>query len=184
VHRIGYARVSTDDQTTALQADALKATGCERVFEDRNVSGAMTKRPQLDRCMKHVQSGDVLVVWKLDRLGRSLGHLIELVAGLQERRVGFQSLTEAIDTTTPQGILVFHLMGALAQFERSLIAERTGAGRAAAKKRGVRFGRPRRLTDAQVAHARKLAESGTPMPEIADLMGISRATAYRMMMRS
>jgi Enterobacteriaceae phage serine recombinase len=183
VRKIGYARVSTDDQSTALQADALKAVGCEVVFEDRNVSGAITKRPQLDRCMKRLQSGDVLVVWKLDRLGRSLGHLIELVAGLEERRVGFQSITEAIDTTTPHGTLLFHLMGALAQFERSLIAERTGAGRIAARNRGVRFGRPRQLSDAQVAHARKLAQAGTPMPEVAALMGVSRATAYRIVAR-
>ena len=180
MRKIGYARVSTDDQTTALQTDALQAAGCVHVFSDRNVSGAMTNRPQLDRCMKQLRAGDVLVVWKLDRLGRSLGHLIELVAGLKERGVGFLSLTEAIDTTTPQGELVFHVLGALAQFERSLIAERTAAGRVAARKRGVRFGRPRALTDAQVAHARSLAQGGTPMPEVAALMGVSRATAYRM----
>ena len=177
--KVGYARVSTDEQTTALQRDALRAAGCERIFEDRGVSGAVTNRPQLDRCFAALGAGDVLVVWKLDRLGRSLSHLLELADQLRERGVGFQSLSEAIDTTTPQGTLVFHLLGALAQFERSLIAERTSAGRAAAMKRGVRFGRPARLTAQQLAHARKLIDEGTPVPEVASLLGVSRATAYR-----
>ncbi len=177
--RIGYARVSTDGQDTALQVDALKAAGCGRIYQDKGISGAVTKRPQLDGCLKALKSGDVLVVWKLDRLGRSLGHLIETIDVLRARGVGFKSLSEAIDTTTPQGTLVFHLMGALAQFERSLIAERTAAGRVAAKKRGVRFGRPRSLTDQQIAHARQQVESGMPVPEVADLLGVGRATVYR-----
>jgi DNA invertase Pin-like site-specific DNA recombinase len=182
--KVGYCRVSTDDQTTALQVDALKVASCEKIFQDRGVSGAATKRPQLDRCLKSLQSGDVLVVWKLDRLGRSLGHLIETIEVLRSRGIGFASLSEAINTTTPQGTLVFHLMGALAQFERSLIAERTAAGRAAAKKRGVRFGRPRRLTESQAAHAVKLAGDGLSVPEIASLLNVSRATAYRAMSRA
>jgi len=179
--KVGYARVSTDEQTTALQIDALKVAGCERIFQDKGVSGTVAKRHQLDRCLKSLQPGDVLVVWKLDRLGRSLAHLIETIDALRVRDVGFQSLSESIDTTTPHGTLVFHLMGALAQFERSLIAERTAAGRAAAKKRGVRFGRPRRLTDQQIAHAAKLANDGIAVPEIAHLLSVSRATAYRIL---
>jgi len=182
--KVGYARVSTDDQATTLQVDALKAAGCERVYQDRGVSGAVTKRPQLDRCLKSLRTGDVLVVWKLDRLGRSLSHLLELAEQLGARGVGFCSLSEAIDTTTPQGTLVFHLMGALAQFERSLIAERTAAGRAAAKRRGVRFGRRPSLNDQQRAHLARLAGEGVSVPEIASLLGVSRATAYRVLAAS
>ena len=177
--KVGYARVSTDDQTTALQIDALRGAGCEKVYQDRGFSGAATTRPQLARCLKSLQAGDMLIVWKLDRLGRSLAHLIETIDALRACSVGFASLSESIDTTTAQGMLVFHLMGALAQFERSLIAERTAAGRAAAKRRGVRFGRRRKLTDQQIAHAAKLAGDGTAVPEIANLLGVSRATAYR-----
>jgi len=182
--KIGYARVSTDEQTTALQIDALKAAKCEKVFQDRGVSGALTKRPQLDRCLKVLRPGDVLVVWRLDRLGRSLAHLIELAEDLRARGIGFCSLSEAIDTTTPQGTLVFHLMGALAQFERALLAERTAAGRTAAKKRGVKFGRPAKLTPEQVDHAAELVANGKPVAEVADLLGVHRLTIYRHLNRA
>jgi len=182
--KIGYTRVSTEDQTTALQRDALLSAGCDRIYEDHGVSGVAAKRPQFDRCIRSLCEGDVLVVWKLDRLGRSLSHLLELADQLRNRRVGFQCLSEAIDTTTPQGTLVFHLLGALAQFERSLIAERTAAGRTAAKNRGVRFGRPRALTAQQLGHIRQLVDGGRPVPEAAKLLGVSRATAYRALQRA
>lgn len=176
--KIGYARVSTTDQTTALQIDALKQAGCTRIFED-TISGSTTKRPQLDRCLKALKPGDVLVVWKLDRLGRGLAHLISLIDTLRARSIGFRSLSEAIDTTSAQGKLVFHMMGALAEFERSLIAERTSAGRTAAKARGVRFGRKPKLTPQQIEHATKLSASGTPVVEIAQLLNVSKFTVYR-----
>jgi DNA invertase Pin-like site-specific DNA recombinase len=176
--KVGYARVSTEDQRPDLQIDALKKAGCDKIFTDK-VSGIVTKRPQMDRCLKALKPGDSLIVWKLDRLGRSLSHLLELAAELRSRGIGFMSLSEAIDTTTPQGTLVFHLMGALAQFERSLIAERTAAGRIAARKRGVKFGRPSKLSPQQVKHANDLRESGKAVPDIAALLGVSRYTVYR-----
>jgi DNA invertase Pin-like site-specific DNA recombinase len=140
---IGYARVSTDEQDAALQLDALINAGCGAVFQDK-ASGASACRPALDDALKHLKPGDTLVAWRLDRLGRSLQHLIAIVTTLEERRVGFRSLTEAIDTNTAGGRLLFHVMGALAEFERSLIAERTRAGMAAAKARGRHVGRPRK----------------------------------------
>jgi DNA invertase Pin-like site-specific DNA recombinase len=177
--KVGYARVSSGDRTTALQSDALRDARCEKVFVDKSASAAAVKRPALDRCLNALREGDVLVVWKLDRLARSLSHLLELAAQLRERGIGFQSLSESIDTTAPQGTLVFHIMGALAQFERGLIAERGAAGREAARKRGVRFGRPVKLTQQQRKRARELREQGKPVPEIAELLNVSRATAYR-----
>jgi len=182
--KIGYARVSTDEQKPAMQTDALRAAGCDRTFTDKGVSGIATTRPQLDRCLKALKPGDVLVVWKLDRLGRSLAHLIELIEELRRRDVGFQSLSESIDSTTPHGVLIFHVMGALAQFERSLIAERTAAGRLAALKRGVRFGRPVKLTPQQAKHARELRAGGTTIPDIAGLLGVHRGTIYRVLQRA
>jgi DNA invertase Pin-like site-specific DNA recombinase len=131
-----------------------------------------------------LQRGDVLVVWKLDRLGRSLSHLLELADELRLHGIGFASLSEQIDTTTPQGTLVFHLMGALAQFERSLIAERTGAGREAARKRGVRFGRPTKLSSQQARHAMELRADGKAVPDIAALLNVSRYTVCRALNRS
>lgn len=179
--RYGYARVSTAEQNPALQLDALKGAGCDRIFTDEGISGTVAKRPQLDKCLKALKAGDELVVWKLDRLGRSLRHLLELAESLRGRGIGFKSLSESLDTTSHQGVLIFSIMGALTQFERSLIAERTAAGRTAAKKRGVRFGRPRSLTEAQIAHGRKQLDAGMAMPEVAALLNISRATAYRML---
>lgn len=176
---IGYARVSTDDQTPALQLDALKAAGCGRVFQDVGASGAARTRSGLVAALAALQRGDVLVVWRLDRLGRSLGDLINLVSGLQAKGCGFKSLAEAIDTTTPGGVLVFHVMGALAEFERSLIVERTRAGLAAAKQRGAKLGRRPSLTAAQVAHARKLIEAGESPAPVAKSLNVSRSTLYR-----
>src|ERR1019366_2539359 len=137
---VGYARVSTSDQDLALQLDALKKTGCKRIFTD-HASGARTDRPGLKEALSYVRDGDVLVVWKFDRLGRSLPHLIETVTDLNARRIGLRSLTENIDTTTPGGRLIFHVFGALAAFERDLVKERTMAGLAAAAARGRQGGR-------------------------------------------
>jgi DNA invertase Pin-like site-specific DNA recombinase len=153
--KIGYARVSTDEQNTALQLAALKRAGVKKIFEDK-ISGAAVKRPGLDKCLKTLKTGDVLVVWKLDRLGRSLPHLVGILADLKQKGIGFKSLTEAIDTESAAGRLLGHMIAALAEFERSLITERTRAGVKAAKLRGVKLGRRFSLTSAQVNHARKL----------------------------
>lgn len=179
VRLIGYARVSTDDQTPALQRDALRQAGATEVFEDKGLSGASRDRPGLRRALAALQPGDVLVVWRLDRLGRSLGDLIALIAGLKERGCGFKSLTESIDTNTAGGELVFHVFGAMAQFERALGIERTRAGLAAAKQRGAKLGRKPLLTSGQVEHARKLIENGETPPAVARSLGVSRATLWR-----
>jgi DNA invertase Pin-like site-specific DNA recombinase len=176
---IGYARVSTTDQTSALQLDALKAAGCERVFADEGFSGSASKRPALDKALATLKPGDVLTVWKLDRLGRSLSHLIQIAEDLGKRGIGFRSLSEAIDTTTPQGVLIFNIMGALAQFERSLIIERTRAGLAAARLRGTKVGRKPKLTLEQIEHAKKLIDAGESPSRVARTMGVSPATLYR-----
>ena len=146
---LGYARVSTTDQDPALQLDALKAAGCVKVFTDR-ASGALDSRPQLDRMLDQLRPGDTVVVWRLDKLGRSIRHLITVVEDLAERGVGFKSLTESIDTTTGGGKLVFHVFAALVEFERALIQERTNAGLAAARARGRKGGRPSVMTPDKV----------------------------------
>jgi DNA invertase Pin-like site-specific DNA recombinase len=180
--QIGYARVSTDDQTLDLQLDALTKAGCDRIFRD-TVSGAKAERPGLRTALDHVRTGDTLVVWRLDRLGRSLQHLIETLTGLQERGIGFRSLTESIDTTTSSGKLIFHIFGALAEFERDLIRERTRAGLVAARARGRIGGRPK--VDAfqdrrKLAAARRLYHEGkTPIGTICATFGISKSTFYR-----
>lgn len=176
---IGYARVSTDDQNPALQLDALRQAGATEVFEDRGMSGISRSRPALQRALNQLQRGDTLMVWRLDRLGRSLADLIDLVSGLKAKGCGFRSLTESIDTGTAGGELVFHLFGAMAQFERSLIIERTRAGLAAAKHRGVKLGRKRALSAGQIQHARKLIDGGESPPLVAKSLGVSRATLYR-----
>jgi DNA invertase Pin-like site-specific DNA recombinase len=177
---IGYARVSTGEQTLDLQLDALTAAGCGKVYRE-TASGAKAERPVLEEILGYLRPGDTLVVWRLDRLGRSLQHLIAVVAQLAERGIGFKSLTEQIDTTTPGGKLVFHVFGALAEFERDLIRERTQAGLAAARARGRRGGRPKKLADAkQLAMARELYQAGqTDIATICATLGISRATLYR-----
>ena len=136
VMKIGYARVSTEEQNLDLQIEALKATGCDELFEDHGISGAAIERPGLAAAIRHADKGDVLVVWRLDRLGRSLPHLIEVITGLREAGIGFHSLQEQIDTTSAGGRFYFHMLGALAEFERELISERTKAGMASAKRRG------------------------------------------------
>ena len=176
--KIGYARVSTIDQNPNAQRDALKAAGCEKVVTEK-VSGASLKRPKLEKLLRTLNAGDVITVWRLDRVGRSLPHLLDVVGDLKVRGIGFQSLNETIDTTTANGELIFHLFAALTQFERSLIIERTQAGLAAAKKRGTRLGRPPALKPAQIKHARKLIESGEQPTAIATSFGINRSTLYR-----
>jgi len=179
--RIGYARVSTEDQNLALQIDALKAAGCRHIYRDEGVSGIAVSRPALKKAMAAVRPGDVLVTWKLDRLGRSLVHLIEIVELLEHRGAGFSSLSEAIDTTTAGGRLIFHVMGALAEFEQSLISERTRAGMAAAKARGRRLGRPPRLSEAKKAAIKgELSRRARPPKEIAQHYGASVSTIERL----
>lgn len=176
---IGYARVSTQEQNLDLQKDALNAAGCERIFVDE-VSGAATARTGLDGAIELLREGDVLVVWRLDRLGRSLRNLIDLVGELEERNVGFRSLQESMDTSSSGGKLIFHVFGALAEFERNLIRERTQAGLTAARARGRKGGRPKRLDDKK----RKLAvemyrERKHSIKEICDMMEITKPTLYR-----
>jgi DNA invertase Pin-like site-specific DNA recombinase len=149
------------------------------VHEDFGVSGAAAQRPGLDVALASLKKGDVLAVWKLDRLGRSMPHLVQLIAELGRRDVGFRSLTEAIDTTSAHGTLLFHIMGALAEFERSLLIERTRAGIAAAKNRGQHVGRPRAMTGAQVAHARELLSQDKSPAEVAAIVRVARSTLYR-----
>ena len=176
---LGYARVSTGEQELGLQYDALTAAGCARIFSD-TASGALDDRPELARVLDHLRAGDTLVVWRLDRLGRSLRHLIDTVSMLAERGVGFRSLQESIDTTTPGGRLVFHVFGALAEFERDLIRERTNAGLAAARARGRKGGRPSVMTPDKLAVVREMYASGKhTVAAIAAVLGVSRASVYR-----
>lgn len=176
---VGYARVSTQDQDTSLQRVALEGAGCERTFQE-TASGAQRDRPELLAALEYMREGDTLVVWKLDRLARSLKQLIETVEGLEQRGVGFRSLTENIDTTSPGGKLVFHIFAALAEFERGLIRERTMAGLASAKARGRVGGRPKALSDKDKAAARALlADGDITVTEVAQRVGVSPATLYR-----
>lgn len=176
---LGYARISTGEQDTALQLDALERAGCTRVFSDI-ASGALDERPELARVLDHLREDDTLVVWRLDRLGRSLRHLVDTVTGLAERGVGFRSVQESIDTTTPGGRLVFHVFAALAEFERDLIRERTHAGLAAARARGRRGGRPSVMTADKLAVAHEMYASGEhTVAAIAGTIGVSRASVYR-----
>jgi DNA invertase Pin-like site-specific DNA recombinase len=178
-HLLGYARVSTTDQHPDLQVDALTQAGCYRVFTDC-ASGARTDRPQLTAVLDQLRPGDTLLVWKLDRLGRSLRHLVDTVTELADRGVGFRSLQESIDTTTPGGKLVFHVFAALAEFERDLVRERTTAGLAAARARGRIGGRPSVMTADKLAVARQLYASGEhTVAAIAATLGVSRAAIYR-----
>lgn len=176
--RIGYARISTQEQNLDLQKDALKKAGCEKIIEDV-ASGKTENRTGLEHVRELLREDDVLVVWRLDRLGRSLKQLIELVSELEKRKVGFQSLQETIDTTSPGGKLVFHIFGALAEFERNLIRERTRAGLEAARARGRKGGRPRKLSEQQRALANELYnQKKYPISEICRAVGISKPTLY------
>ncbi|HYG87803.1 MAG TPA: recombinase family protein [Azospirillum sp.] len=174
---IGYARVSTADQDPALQLDALAKAGCARVFQDK-ASGAKADRPGLMAALSFVREGDVLVVWKLGRLGRSLPHLIETVNALETRGVGFRSLTEAVDTTTPGGRLIFHIFGALGQFERDLIRERTRAGLDAAVALGRRGGRRPVVTEEKLRRARTLIAQGLTVREAAARIKVGKTALY------
>lgn len=178
--RVGYVRVSKHEQSYDLQLDAVNKAGCEKVYQDK-ITGSNFEREGLNEALKYMREGDVLVVWKLDRAGRSLKHLIELVNGLSERKIEFISLTEAIDTSTPSGKLLFHIMGALAEFERDLIRERTQAGLAAARARGREGGRPRALSKKKVAQLVSLYNDPAQfsIDDIAKTLGVSRRTAYR-----
>jgi DNA invertase Pin-like site-specific DNA recombinase len=176
--KLGYARVSTTEQDLSLQLDGLGDAGCEKIYEDR-ISGAKTDRPGLQEALAYLRKGDTLVVWRLDRLGRSLKHLIETVNDLEERGIGFQSLQEAIDTTTSSGRLVFHIFGALAEFERNLIRERTHVGLEAARARGRKGGRPKALNTKKIELLYELYDSKKhTVKEICEMMGISKPTLY------
>lgn len=175
---IGYARVSTEDQNLTLQLDALKKSGCEQPFTDK-LSGTRTQRPGLNEALSHLREGDTLVVWKLDRLGRSVKGLVDLVGELETRKVHFKSITDGIDTSTPSGRFFFHIMASLAQMERELIVERTRAGLDAARKLGRVGGRKRTMTETKVASAKKLLAQGTPPREVAHSLGVSVPTLYR-----
>ena len=176
--KVGYARVSTHEQNLSLQLDALTQAGCEKLFQDQ-VSGLASERVGLQEAMTYLRQGDTLVVWRLDRLGRSLKHLIEIVTLLDEKGIGFQSLQESIDTATSGGRLVFHLFGALAEFERNLIRERTLAGLQAARARGRKGGRPKALDTKQVALLYLLYDDKNhSIQELCQLFSISKSTLY------
>jgi DNA invertase Pin-like site-specific DNA recombinase len=177
-HRIGYARVSTRDQNLDLQLDALKGAGCDRIFED-TMSGTKAGRPGLAKALDVLREGDTLIVWKLDRLGRSVKDLLDFAGGLNERGIGFVSLTDSIDTTTASGRFFFNVMASLAQMERELMVERTQAGLQAAREQGRVGGRKRIMTEAKIRSARKLLSQGTPPREVATSLGISVPTLYR-----
>ena len=178
--KLGYARVSTLHQDEALQHDALRQAGCDRIYADK-ASGKLESRPGLDDLLAHARAGDTVVVWRLDRLGRSLKHLIEVVADLEHRGVAFQSLTEAIDTSTSGGRLVFHVFASLAEFEAGIIRERTLAGLAAARARGRTGGRPTVWTPEKQRTAHSMHHAGEDVSDIARVLGVSRASVYRLL---
>jgi DNA invertase Pin-like site-specific DNA recombinase len=179
---VGYGRVSTTDQNPELQEDALQAAGCEKRFIE-TVSSGKKERPQLAAALAYVRPGDVLVVWRLDRLARSLNQLIQTVEDLEARGIALKSLTEAIDTSTPGGRLVFHIFGSIAEFERAIIRERTKAGVAAAKARGRSGGRPAKLSGERADAARNLLAAGSSVSSVVRSMGVSRASVHRALER-
>jgi len=177
--KIGYARVSTDDQHLDLQRDALQAAGCRDIYEEK-ISGKQADRPALNQCLRALRPGDTLVVWRLDRLGRSLPDLVRIVGELESRGVGFESLTEKIDTTSATGRLVFHVFAALAEFERNLIRERTRAGLNAARARGRNGGRPPKLDARQIREIRQLLKDpDVRVTDVAKRYGVARTTLYK-----
>lgn len=181
--QIGYARVSTDDQRLELQRDALVGAGCDKIFEEK-LSGAGSPLPVRAELVSYARRGDIIVVWKLDRLGRSLRDLVEVVAGLGERRIGLRSLRESIDTTSPAGRLTFHVFAALSQFEAEVLRERTRAGLDAARRRGTKLGRPASLTREQLEMARTMmANPNISARQVAAQLGVHRATLYRSLAR-
>jgi DNA invertase Pin-like site-specific DNA recombinase len=175
---VGYARVSNDVPTTRGQVEALKGAGCERIFEDKG-SAALRLRPQLDRALAELRPGDTLIVWRLDRLGRSLRHLLELAETLRDRGVALRSLTEALDTSTAAGKLLYVVLGAVAAFERDVIRERTVAGMRAAQSRGEHIGRPPALGPAQIRTAHTMLTRGESVSHVAAVLGVGRSTLYR-----
>ena len=175
---IGYARVSTQDQNLELQLEALRQAGCQKVFEDQ-VSGTRVERPGLAKAREMLREGDTLVVWKLDRLGRRVKQLVDLVGELQQQGVQFKSLTDAIDTGTPSGRFFFHVMASLAEMERDLIVERTRAGLEVARQLGRKGGRKPKMTASKIESARKLLASGMPPRDVAQNLGVSVPTLYR-----
>ena len=175
---VGYARVSMQDQNLELQTDALHKAGCKKIFEDR-VSGTRAERPGLTQARESLRAGDTLVVWKLDRLGRSVKHLVDLVGELQQQGVQFKSLTDSIETGTPSGRFFFHVMASLAEMERELIVERTRAGLEVARQLGRTGGRKRQMTETKVKAAKKLLASGVPARDVASNLGVSIPTLYR-----
>ena len=175
---IGYARVSTLDQNLELQTEALNKAGCKKIFEDK-ISGSRTERPGLFKAQEALRDGDTLVVWKLDRLGRSVKHLVDLVSQLYKQGVQFKSLTDSIDTATPSGRFFFHVMASLAEMERELTIERTRAGLEVARQLGRKGGRKRKMTESKIKSAKKLLASGVPPRDVASNLGISVPTLYR-----
>lgn len=175
---IGYARVSTQDQNLDLQTDALTRAGCEKIYEDK-ISGVRVERPGLTRALEMLREGDTLVVWKLDRLGRSVKQLVDMVGELHKQGIQFKSLTDAIDTGTPAGRFFFHVMASLAEMERELIIERTRAGLDAAKQLGRKGGRKPKMTSSKIESAKKLLASGIPPRDVAKDLGVSVPTLYR-----
>jgi len=175
---IGYARVSTQDQNLDLQTEALTRAGCEKIYEDK-ISGVRAERPGLIRALEMLREGDTLVVWKLDRLGRSVKQLVDMVGELHQQGIQFKSLTDAIDTGTPAGRFFFHVMASLAEMERELIIERTRAGLDAARQLGRKGGRKRLMTQSKVDSAKKLLLNGVPVREVAKNLGVSLPTLYR-----
>ena len=177
--RIGYARVSTSDQNLDLQREALKAAGCEPIFSDEGMSGTTTRRPGLDRALAALSSGDTLIVWKIDRIGGSLAHLVQLIADLGTRGIAFRSLSDPIDTGSAGDRMVLPMMDALAEFERSLSVERTQAGMQAARRRGQKLGRKPSLTPEQAAAAARMIENGESPRAVARSLRIGKSTLYR-----
>ncbi|MEY0952138.1 recombinase family protein [Providencia manganoxydans] len=175
---IGYVRVSTQDQNLDLQTEALTRSGCEKIYEDK-ISGVRVERPGLTRALEMLREGDTLVVWKLDRLGRSVKQLVDMVGELHKQGIQFKSLTDAIDTGTPAGRFFFHVMASLAEMERELIIERTRAGLDAAKQLGRRGGRKPKMTSSKIESAKKLLASGIPPRDVAKDLGVSVPTLYR-----
>ena len=178
--KIGYARVSTNDQNLDLQTDALEDAGCEKIFTDQGVSGAKAERPGLEKALDQIRKNDVLIIWKLDRLGRSLKHLLSIIEDLRDRGAHFASIQDGFDTSTASGKMVFSVIGAMAEYERNLTRERTRAGLAAARTRGRMGGRPKALDESQVKVAIALAEAGElTINQICEQVGCSRSTYYR-----
>lgn len=176
--KFGYARVSTQDQNLHLQTEALTKAGCKKIFDDK-ISGSRSERPGLSQALEMLRDGDTLVVWKLDRLGRSVKNLVDLVSELHKRGIHFQSLTDAIDTGTTSGRFFFHVMASLAQMERELTVERTRAGLDIARKLGRKGGRKRQMTESKIASAKKLLSNGVPPRDVAKNLGVSVPTLYR-----